>query len=152
MHITELFNSYNLTKICSMGKIDTNKIIGKNLRRIRLLKKMTQDDLAEIINTSKPQISAIENGKKGLGKELQEKICTKLNIKLYEFYIENETPIIIDAEEMKVIAAMRNTPESKPVLVKISEAYTNTAMGDKTEDENSTIPAEGDKRKKQGTA
>lgn len=106
-----------------MNVKDIDTIIGFNLRRLRLSKKLSQEKLGQLINNPPTKISALENGKEGLGKELMTKICNVLNIRPAEFYIEPDTRIINNNDELMIIKTLRTRPESRDVLIKISEAY-----------------------------
>ncbi|MBI5847516.1 MAG: helix-turn-helix transcriptional regulator [Nitrospirae bacterium] len=111
-----------------MNPHDIDVLIGINLKRIRTEKGLSQEKLGKLINNAKTKISALENGKEGLGKELMAKLCTALQVKPAEFYLESDTPIINNSDELKIIKTLREQPESKEVLIKISEAY---ELGDK---------------------
>ena len=64
-------------------KIKLNKnIIGKNLRRLRKELNLTQEDLADVLNTSHSTISAYESGKTTLLTAFAFQICTKYRISL----------------------------------------------------------------------
>ena len=64
-------------------KIKLNKnIIGKNLRRLRKEFNLTQEDLADVLNTSHSTISAYESGKTTLLTAFAFQICTKYRISL----------------------------------------------------------------------
>jgi transcriptional regulator with XRE-family HTH domain len=105
---------------------DIDKIIGQNLRRLRKQKGLSQEQLGVLINNPPTKISALENAKEGMGKDIMSKICTALKIRPFQFYIEPTTPIIINQDEITILKTMRTTPDLKPVLLKISEAYTDT--------------------------
>ena len=64
-------------------KIKLNKnILGKNLRRLRKELNLTQEDLADVLNTSHSTISAYESGKTTLLTAFAFQICTKYRISL----------------------------------------------------------------------
>ena len=64
-------------------KIKLNRnIIGKNLRLLRKELKLTQEDLANVLNTSHSTISAYESGKTTLLTAFAFQICTKYGISL----------------------------------------------------------------------
>lgn len=64
-------------------KIKLNKnIIGKNLRRLKKELNLTQEDLADVLNTSHSTISAYESGKTTLLTAFAFQICTKYRISL----------------------------------------------------------------------
>lgn len=78
-----------------------------NLKRIRESRNLSQEKLAEMINTKKPRISALENGKEGMGKAIMERLCRTFNIRPYEFYLEPDTPIIEDEKEKELLYTFR---------------------------------------------
>lgn len=56
--------------------------IGKNLKSIRTAKKLSQSDLAEKVNVSRPMIAQIERGTKSLSIPLGKEIAKVLNCTL----------------------------------------------------------------------
>ncbi|MBF0330266.1 MAG: helix-turn-helix transcriptional regulator [Nitrospirae bacterium] len=91
--------------------MDIDKLIGTNLKRIRKAKGLSQKQLAELIKTPWTRLSAYETGREGMGKDIMLRICEALNIKPYEFYIENDTPIVSSAEERRCILITREAKE-----------------------------------------
>ncbi len=98
--------------------IDIDKLIGENLKRIRLAKGLTQDRLAEMVIIPKALISDTENNKRGIGKDIMSRICKALNIKPYEFYLEPDTPIIEDDLEKETLSTLR---EAKKFGIMVAE-------------------------------
>lgn len=86
---------------------DIDKLLGKNLRRIREMKGISQEKLAEMINTPATRLSAYETGREGMGKDIMMRICKSLNVRPYEFYIENDTPIPATDLERKALYTAR---------------------------------------------
>ena len=73
-HLNNFCNTFHVSMdyVCGLTKINTkvnkkyrlNKVtIGLNLKKIRLKNKLTQKELAKILNTTQSNISAYENGK-----------------------------------------------------------------------------------------
>lgn len=75
-HLNDFCNKFHVSMDYVVGLTDINinsnitkryrinpKIIGMRIKKIRKKKKMTQIDLAELLNTSQSNISAYENGK-----------------------------------------------------------------------------------------
>lgn len=54
--------------------------IGLRIRQARNQRNITQDDLAEMTDLSRPTISLIEGGKKGISLEVLIRICNALEI------------------------------------------------------------------------
>lgn len=76
-----------------MDAEDIDIIIGRNLRRIRYRMGLTQEAIGNLIGNPKSKISAIESGQEGLGKELMARLCTALSLSLWEFYLDDQTPL-----------------------------------------------------------
>lgn len=54
--------------------------LGKNLKKIRLAKKMSQGDIAKILGVDRGYISKIENGKKNLTLQTTAKLAKALRV------------------------------------------------------------------------
>ena len=93
--------------------MDIDALIGKNLRRIRQLKNLSQDDLTQLTNISKALISDAENNKRGIGKDVMMRICKALNVQPYEFYIDDSTPLPATELEKKALYMARSAENSK---------------------------------------
>jgi transcriptional regulator with XRE-family HTH domain len=86
---------------------DLNKLIGSNLKRIRLKKGLTQEKLGEMINVDGNVIARIEGGIIGLGKRNMIKLCNALGIEPAEFFIDNTTPLPSSELEQKALYMAR---------------------------------------------
>lgn len=64
-------------------------IFGKNLRRHRMEKNLSQERLAELCDLHRTYISDIERGQRNISLGNIEKIATALSIKPYELFMEN---------------------------------------------------------------
>ncbi len=60
-----------------------NKIVAKNIRCIRILNSITQEDLANQMNINQSYISAIESGNKTISLNRIEEIAKILNVSPY---------------------------------------------------------------------
>lgn len=67
---------------------DLNKIIGKNLKRIRKNLGYTQEDIGGILDVSFQQAQKYEYGTNRLSLESAYKLCDKLGVDLNEFFKE----------------------------------------------------------------
>lgn len=105
MQLCELSKADKLSIIIFMEDIDV--IIGKNLRRLREKNKLSQDDLAAMIDTPKSRISGIENGRVGMGKDVMMRVCRALTVNSWEFHLTDKTPIIKDRQELEDIQQRR---------------------------------------------
>ena len=61
--------------------------LGKKIRAMRRLKRLTQQNLADIIGISVSQLSCIERGSKSPSEEIIVQIAEILGISHYEFFI-----------------------------------------------------------------
>lgn len=77
-----------LYKLINNGVIlvTDNKALGKRIRALRRLKRVTQQQLAQMIDLSASQLSNIERGVKEPKPELLEKMAAALNIPREEFF------------------------------------------------------------------
>lgn len=92
-HLNNLCNYYNLSMDYVIGLSNikyyniTNKeidkiLIGERLRKIRKDKNITQEELADILNTTHPTISAYESGKSTILTAFAYEICKRYNISM----------------------------------------------------------------------
>ena len=63
------------------------QIVGRNIQKYRKIKKLTQEQLAEMINLETISLSRIETGKNYPTSENLSKISKILNVDPYEFFI-----------------------------------------------------------------
>lgn len=63
-------------------------ILGQNIKKFRLEKHITQEELAELCDFHRTFISSIERGKKGISLTNIEIIANKLNVKVYMLFLE----------------------------------------------------------------
>lgn len=68
------------------NKENTLKVIGQNIKRIRLLKNLTQEELAEKLDKSINFISLIERGESGISIATIIDICNALQINSDELF------------------------------------------------------------------
>lgn len=119
------------------------KITGKNLKRLREAKGWTQKDLATATGTLTPQISAIENGKRGIGKSLMLKFVKALGCDPSDFYTsidevhhERRQPVnyLKRALIMRVLRAMDevNSDGELELIVKIERILREKEQSKKT--------------------
>lgn len=60
-------------------KKDIDRLMGRNLKRMREERGWSQEKLAEMIDTDRRYISAIENGR-GMGKNLLDRLCSVFEV------------------------------------------------------------------------
>lgn len=56
------------------------KITGFNLKKIRISRQLTQEGMAIRLGTNKGYVSAMESGKRGIGKKMMIKIIKEFNV------------------------------------------------------------------------
>lgn len=103
----QLLSSDSFAIVCSVKAEDIDVLIGKNLRRIRERHDVSQEELAAMIGTPATRLSAYENGREGLGKDIMARVCRALKVEPWEFYWTEKTPIVRDAREMADIEQRR---------------------------------------------
>ncbi len=107
----------------SMEEIDIDFLIGRNLRRLREDRNLSQDELAEMMMVSKQRISGIETGREGMGKDLMARACKALKVELWEFYWTEKTPIIRNEREQQKV--YRHREEEKLGIAEEVARYEN---------------------------
>ena len=90
-----------------MKSKDLNKLIGSNLRTLRLHSKMTQEQLAERLGVSSGLVPKWEAGTKGIGKKVLLKLCEVFTVKPFIFYMDESAPVIINTREQKILYRVR---------------------------------------------
>lgn len=68
-------------------KKDLDRLMGINLKRIREQRGWSQEKLAELIDTDRRYISAVENGR-GIGKSLMDRLCRALEVTEHAFTLQ----------------------------------------------------------------
>lgn len=66
--------------------MDIKKQLGAKIKRLRLKRKFTQEQLAEKIQIATRTLCGIENGENFVKAETLEKLCNALNISLFELF------------------------------------------------------------------
>ena len=93
-HLNSLCNYYDVSMDYVLGlsnvrqydivnKVIDNKIIGIKLKEFRKEKNITQEELANILNTTHSTISAYESGKTTILTAFAYEICKRYNISMY---------------------------------------------------------------------
>jgi transcriptional regulator with XRE-family HTH domain len=87
----------------SVTEKDINKMVGTNLQKLRKAKGFkTQEALARKIDSSANLINAIENGKKGMGPDIQLRLINTLKIHPKDLY-EDSTGAISLSDHRKPV-------------------------------------------------
>ena len=98
--------------------MDLKQEVGKNIQKIRKERKITQENLAELINIETISMSKIETGKSYPTSENLSKIANILNVEPYELFIFENTK---NTEELKqeIIHLVKNIEDDRKKLIKI---------------------------------
>ena len=70
--------------------MDIIKVFAANLKKYRIQKGFSQEDLAEISELHRTYISAIEREKRSIALENVQKIANALNIETYLLFVDKE--------------------------------------------------------------
>ena len=70
--------------------MDIVKIFGQNVKKFRLEKHISQEELAEKSNLHRTYISAIECFRRSIALENVQRIADALNIEAYKLFIEED--------------------------------------------------------------
>lgn len=101
--------------------MDIKKAFGEKLKRIRNKRKLTQEQLAEIIDMSPKNLSKIEVGTSFVSSETLEKIMFALNVTAEELfandYIKTQEELISDIYEK--IASIKNNQQKLETVYKM---------------------------------
>ena len=72
--------------------MDLNKFIGSKIKSFRESRDMTQDDLADLLNTTRQSISRYENGERKANQDLLFELASIFKVSLDDFFPEREFP------------------------------------------------------------
>jgi len=88
------------------------KLIGQRVRKYRLLKNYTQQELAKEIDLSSQYISQVERGMAAVTLETLEKICLALDISIEKIFVnfENIERVKNNAALLSIIELMEDQP------------------------------------------
>jgi transcriptional regulator with XRE-family HTH domain len=75
-----------------MTESDLRSIFGKNLKKYRVFKGLSQAKLAELVNISPNFISDLETGKRWLSSDTLVNLAEVLDVAVYSFLKSGETP------------------------------------------------------------
>ena len=101
-------------------------ILGKNIKRYRQLKGLSQEELSEKLDISQQTMSKIECGKNFLTSETLEKIPSILGVNLYELFIFEDDysseDIVADIE--KYLSVLKSNPKKLACVHKLVKEIT----------------------------
>ncbi|OGW20080.1 MAG: hypothetical protein A2X55_03155 [Nitrospirae bacterium GWB2_47_37] len=84
-----------------------DKLIGKNLKRLRTQRKLTQTKLGDLIEVDGNVISQLEGAIIGMGKDIMARLCNALKVEPADFYISEKTPLPSSDLERKALYIAR---------------------------------------------
>jgi|GEM_PF-6538847 len=106
---------------------DLNILMGRNLRKLRLERSLTQDQLADRLRVSSNLVTKWEAGRKGIGKKLLVKLCKALNVKPSLFYVDEKTTYITSTRERDIVCMLREA--EKMGVVETIEQFCTFIVG-----------------------
>lgn len=104
-----------------MNKEDAKKIFGENLKRIRIARGFSQDELARMVGyTNRSSINKIEVGRSGIPANKVNELARVLGVSPLELF--KESPVEPDIKDDKISALFeRLSPNSQEDLLKYAE-------------------------------
>jgi transcriptional regulator with XRE-family HTH domain len=90
---------------------DLDKIIGINLAKLRSERRLTQEQLAELISVHPKTVHKWERGTKGIGKNVLMDLCGYFRVEPIEFFIDGKTPLLKNPLERKLLRMIRKADE-----------------------------------------
>lgn len=73
--------------------------LGEKVRLLRKSRNLKQDDLGEVLNLSRSQISNLEKGRRNLSLKQLEKLCEYFQVDMSYFFMTNTTDFCLDLIE-----------------------------------------------------
>ena len=98
-------------------QVEVCKLLGKNIRRIRLKKNITQNALAEGADISVVALSQIETCKIWPKAEVLQRIIDALKVHPYELFVQNENELE-QYKELLISTFVKNLDEQFPTSKK----------------------------------
>lgn len=106
----------NTNKIRYLAVYDAkqiDKVIGRNLKRLRLANGLTQAKLGDWINVDGNVIAQLEGGIIGMGKDIMARLCNALKVEPADFYISEQTIVPATELEKKALFMARAAESAK---------------------------------------
>lgn len=102
----------------TMAMEERNRLIGENLRKYRLLKGLTQDELAEGL-CSVSQLSKVENGKTYLKRTILKEMANRLGVTVER--IESQDALLEELSETLQLAQDSHTAGNVPKALELTQ-------------------------------
>ncbi|HEL2401992.1 TPA: helix-turn-helix transcriptional regulator [Streptococcus suis] len=93
--------------------------ISNQIREIRIRKRITQQELADLTNMSVPYISQIENNHRKISLDTFIKIVTALEVPLSDFFLPYS--VSQDKEVIELLLKIQHQPHHREILKKFTE-------------------------------
>ena len=89
--------------------MDIRKIFGKNVKKYRLKKGYTQEQLAELADIGDKIISPIETGRSFIALDKMERLCNVLEVEPFQLFLTGDSgaDITDDARRQRVFARLQ---------------------------------------------
>lgn len=103
--------------------------LGKNIKKFRKIKKLSQEQMAELVDIERNSLSKIENGKCFVSSAVLEKIAKALDVDTYELFlndIDNPADFIYYEKLLENLKSDRI--KSNPTAIKILYELTKEFM------------------------
>ncbi len=81
---------YRLDVISIKDQHSTRKLLANNIKYYRLKKGLSQEDLAELLETTPVYLSSLENAKRNIRLDYIEHIAETLEVNIKDLFIERE--------------------------------------------------------------
>lgn len=100
------------------------KELGKKIKRMRIEKGYTQEQLSELIDISQKALSSIETGENFVKAETLDKILKTFDIRAEELFATNQLKDSAELLEMinKNIAKLENMPEKLEIIYNLTQS------------------------------
>lgn len=92
-----------------------DRVIATNLKRLRERSGLKQHELAQMAETSEMRLCACEDGCECVDKDMMMRICQCLGVRFYEFFIEPDTPVLVDVDEKLFLEKCRIAKEKRVI-------------------------------------
>lgn len=104
--------------------VDIKKLLGKKIKKLRIKKDLTQEQLAERINVSQRTLSGIECGNNFLTAETLERLTESLDVTVDELFLVEHLRSSQELVEEMIhdIKSVKGDPEKVESLYKVVKA------------------------------
>ena len=96
-------------------RLDT--VIGKNIRKERLLRKLSRDDLAAVVDLTTSHLGLIERGERGATNVTLERVSKAFSISIDSLFVDTDKPadtkVINDFPRKKIQTLLSNLTDSE---------------------------------------